>query len=102
MEDKDKPYTITHVPQQLGNDSTSNQMEEMERTLSYLEAMAFARNYQSILAGLRFTRLVLQCDKYPSEQATAFKKKALATLDDAYRILKQQFEELDESTQQAS
>ncbi len=93
---EEKPYAITRIPKQIGNEP-GNQMEEMERTLSYLEAMAFARDYQSILSGLRFTRIVLQCDKYGTPLALEHKKNALVALDTAYLQLKKQLEEIDEA-----
>ena len=67
---------------------------EMERTLSYLEAIAFARDYQPIMAGLRFTRLILECEKDSSSEIQKLKKDALQSLDEIYRKLKNQLEKI--------
>ncbi len=81
------PIHVTRIDQQIRDDD-SNQMDEMERTISYLEAMAFARDYKDILSGLRATRLILQLENYPSDETNTLKKQALDTLDNLSQTLK--------------
>ena len=80
-------FNIIRIPQQL-HDIDASHFEEMERTLSYLEAISFAKDYQSILSGLRVIRLIINCEKNTGEQAISACSHALETLDNLSLLLK--------------
>jgi N-acyl-L-homoserine lactone synthetase len=79
---------ITTIPPQKDN-QPNIQREHLETTLSYLEAMAFSLGHETILTGLKLTRLVIQYDKDAPNDQQAAKVLALKTLDETYMALRQ-------------
>ena len=85
-ENMERPQ-LTLIPQQI-KDKPGTHQEEMESTISYLETVAFSRGYETMLAGLRLTRMVMQWEKNLSRHPETDHTESLQLIDKSYAELR--------------
>lgn len=103
---QEKPPSITRIPRQINASGAllhkgqpiKMPTQDIEKTVSYLEAVAFARGYTPLVASLRVTRMLMKCDELNTPELSQGKDEALNTLSDTYEMLKTLINKVDYDT----